>query len=590
MKRLAFALALTLGAPAFAEAPADTVFRHGAVHTVDSLHPAAQAVAVRGGKIVYVGSDDGAAALIGGKTRIVDLDGRTLMPGLVDGHMHPLAGGAQLRTCNLDYAPLTEEQFRQRIQACLDAEPGAGPDQWLLVSNWYRQFMRPPGTDATKTTLDALKTGRPILVVSSDYHSALVNSRGLELAGVTDATPDPAGGKITRDGKGEATGILEDDARSLAFSKLPPTLPADNDANAAAALDALRRQGVTSFLDAAASPESLDAFTRLQKAGRLTARAHFAPVIDPASPDPAKVIPWLAGLKKRYDQGSLHPAPGITLRNAKMFMDGVVEAPAETAGMLTPYFVQKDGVWQPGEARGEIYFPAAVLKPLVVALGRAGFDPHLHADGDRAVRESLDAVEAMRADPNGRSVRPAIAHDEVTDPADYPRFRALGALPVMSYQWGKLGPDSLDGAKDVLGPDRFSRMEPEGSLYAAGARIAFGSDWPVDRLDEWFDLKVAMTRTGDGTLGPAYDGVFNAEKGLPLDEVIRSATLDSAYELHQDKVTGSIEVGKFADLIVLDRDLRAISPDELARIKVLLTMVGGREVWRSADFPDRRVK
>jgi predicted amidohydrolase YtcJ len=563
--------------------PADTVFRNAYVYTVDQHDKVAQALAVKDGKIVYVGSNTGVARLIGDKTRVADLGGRMLMPGLVDGHMHPLGGGAQLLTCNLDYQPLTTAQFQARIQHCLDAEPKSD-DTWLQVSNWYRQFMRPPGTDASRATLDALKTKRPILVISSDYHSLLVNSRALEIAGIGATTPDPAGGTIAHDTKHEPTGILEDDARALILAKLPPPQAEEQLAGAAAALDAMRRQGITSFLDAAAGPDTMSAFTALQHAGKLTARAHFAPVIDAeAAAEPDKAIAALQKQAHDFDQGPLVPAPGITVRNVKIFMDGVLQAPAQTAGMLQPYFVNAGTAtapkWQPGTQSGPVYVTPEVLNPLIEAIAKAGFDPHVHAIGDRAVRQTLDAYALMRKALPGQDIRAAIAHDETVDPADDRRFRALDVIPVMSYQWAKRGPDSIDGARDFLGPTRFRRMEPEGSLYAAGARIAFGSDWPVDRLDEWFALKVGVTRTGDGTLGPQYDGPFNAEKGLTRAAVLRSITMNSAYELHQDAETGSLEPGKLADLIVLDRNPLHGPAEGIAKVKVVLTMVGGKVVW-----------
>jgi len=582
----ASALAFCMTAHASSSVAADTVFRNGYVYTVDAKNTVAQALAVKDGKIVYVGSDAGIARLIGKKTQVTDLAGRVLMPGLVDGHMHPVGGGAQLLTCNLNYLPLTVAQFQARIQACLDEAP-ASDDTWLQVSNWYRQFMRPAGADASRATLDALQTKRPILVTSSDFHSMLVNSRGLKIAGVGAQTQDPPGGSIAHDAQHEPTGILEDDARSLVFSTLPPPRPEQQVAAAAAALDAMRKQGVTSFLDAAASADTIEPFVALQKQGKLTARAHFAPVVDAdAARDPGKVVAGLRTVVRQFDQGAPKPAPGITVRNAKIFMDGVLETPAQTAGMLEPYLVNQGTAeqpnWQPGTKSGQIYVAPEVLNPLMTALGKAGFDPHVHAIGDRAVRQTLDAMEAMRRAAPGKDIRAAIAHDESVDPADYARFRKLDVIPVMSYQWAKRGPDSIDNAKDFLGPARFERMEPEGSLYENGARIAFGSDWPVDSLDEWFAFKVGVTRTGDGTLGPAYDGAFNAQAGLPRELVLRSATMNAAYELHQETSTGSLERGKLADLIVLDRNPLTISADDIAKVKVLLTMVGGKVVWDAA--------
>ena len=351
----------------------------------------------------------------------------------------------------------------------------------------------------------------------------------------------------------------------------------------------MRRQGVTTFLDAMADPETMAAYATVQKAGKLTARAHFAPLIDPAkASDPDALVAWLRGLAGQFDQGAAAPQPGLTVRNAKIFMDGVLQAPAQTAGLLAPYLVDKGSQghpdWQPGERSGEVYFPQEVLDPLLIALGKAGFEPHIHAIGDRTVRMALDGFEQMRKALPNSDIRAAIAHAELVDPADYGRFKALDVVPVMSFQWAKRGPDSIDGAMKQLGPVRFSHMEPEGSLSAAGTRIAYGSDWPVDRLNEWFALKVGVTRTGDGLLGKAYDGSFNDEKGLQPAEVLRAITLNSSYELHQDKDTGSLEPGKLADLIVLDRNPLQVPPEDIAKVTVLVTMVGGQIVYRGQAF------
>jgi predicted amidohydrolase YtcJ len=213
--------------------------------------------------------------------------------------------------------------------------------------------------------------------------------------------------------------------------------------------------------------------------------------------------------------------------------------------------------WVPGTDRGPVYFEPAELNTLVAAVAKAGFDPHIHAIGDRAVRLTLDAYKHMRTRICKRDIRPAIAHAELVDPADYGRFHELDVIPAMSFQWAKPGPDSIDAQKDYIGPERFSRVEPEGSLYAAKAPIAYGSDWPVDPLNEWFALQVGVTR--ENPAGGKYAGRFNDEKGLLRRFALRAITRNSAYELHQDRMTGTLQPGKYADLIVLDRN-RSRSP------------------------------
>ena len=564
--------------------PADTVLRHGFVYTVDARDSVRRALAVRDGRIVYVGGDRGVKRYIGARTKVRDLRGRMVMPGLVDGHMHPLSGGAGLLKCSLDYQPLTVAELKSRIAKCLRDTAGEEPDTWLQVINWYQEAMVPAGTKVSAADLDALDTKRPIVVQSSFGHSTVVNSRALGLARITPATPDPPGGKIWRDAAGNPTGLLDDAAQDLVGAVVPAPTAAEDVTSARAALDAMRRQGITSFLDAAADRTSLKAFSTLSRRGRLTARAHFAPVIDiERGKHPAKAVADLRRLQRRYDQGAIRRRPTVTLRNAKIFMDGVQQVPAQTAGLLEPYLVNVGTAgapkWVPGPSRGPIYFPPAELNPLVAAIARAGFDPHIHAIGDRAVRLTLDAYRAMRKRIGKRDIRPAIAHAELVDPADYGRFHRLDVIPAMSFQWAKPGPDSIDAQKDYIGPERFSRVEPEGSLYAARARIAYGSDWPVDPLNEWFALQVGITRRNPA--GGRYAGRFNDEKGLPRRFALRAITLNSAYELHQDHRTGTLERGKLADLIVLDRNVLRIPATQIMNTKVLVTMVGGKVVYEA---------
>jgi predicted amidohydrolase YtcJ len=594
MRRMGFLAAVAAAvlvavptADARAPRPADTVLRNGFVYTVDAHSSVRQAVAVRNGKIVYVGSNRGVRRFIGARTIVRNVGGRMIMPGLHDGHMHPLGGGAGLLKCSLDYQPLTIAELQSRIAKCLSETSDKEPDTWLQVINWYQEAMIPAGTKVSKTDLDSLSTKRPIVVQSSFGHSTVVNSRALALANIAAATPDPPGGKIWRDDAGNPTGLLDDAAQDLVDKVVPAPTAAENVASARAALDAMRRQGITSFLDAAASPTSLAAFTAVQRQGRLTARAHFAPVISIAEGKrPARVVKRLRKLRGRFDQGPIRRRPAITLRNAKMFMDGVQQVPAQTAGLLKPYLINAGTAeapnWVPGPSRGPIYFPPAELKPLVTAIAKAGFDPHIHSIGDRAVRLTLDAYAVMRERIGKHDIRPAIAHAEMVDPADYKRFHKLNVIPAMSFQWAKPGPDSIDAQKDYIGPERFSRVEPEGSLFAAKAPIAYGSDWPVDTLNEWFALQVGITR--ENPAGGKYAGRFNDQKGLPRRFALRSITMNSAYELHQDRRTGSLQRGKYADLIVLDRNFLRIPKTQIMNTKVLLTMVGGKAVYGAKRF------
>ena len=590
LRRVLFALLLCgSAAPHAEERPADLVYRNGAVHTLDSADSVHQALAVRAGRIVYVGDDAGVAALTGKRTRVVDLQGRMLMPGLVDAHMHPQSGGSRLLNCSLDYQRLTLEQFQARIRSCLARDKNQDPRRWLVVVNWFQQGMQPEGAPVTAATLDALGTKRPILVRSSFGHSVQLNSKGIALAGIKQDTPDPAGGKIVRDAEGRATGLLEDAAQDLAMRQLAPLSVAENLAASRAALAAMRRQGITSFLDAWTDPETMTAFRTLQRQGKLTARAHFAVLIDlDKGASLRSAVAELRKQRNRFDQGPTKAAPSMQVRHAKLFMDGVIAAPAFTGAMLEPYLVNKGSAeqpdWQPGESRGpDSYFSAASLRATLAELARWKIDPHIHADGDRAVRESLDAIDWLRTSAQGRDVRPALAHVEIVAPADYPRFAALGVTPVLSFQWAKPAPDTVGALRDYLGPARYALVEPQALLLDAGARIAYGSDWPVDPLDAWFALKVAVTRSAAPDAGPEFAGRLTAQPGMPRAAALRAATIDAAWTLRQETRVGSLEIGKLADFIVLDRDYFAIPAQDIARVRVLQTVVGGKLVYEADE-------
>jgi predicted amidohydrolase YtcJ len=587
---LAMPLLLCATAHAAPSEYADTLYRNGHIYTVDAHNSVAQALAVRAGVIVYVGGDVGAAPFVGPETSRIDLKGRMLMPGLVDGHMHPLSGGATLLGCDLKYERLTLAQMQSRLQGCLDATSDREPDGWLEVHNWFQEGMV-GGSPTSRATLDALRTKRPIFVRSSFGHTALVNTRALQLAQVTSSTADPPGGQIGREPSGELSGLFQDAAIERIAQAIPLPSREQNIQAAQAALAALAAQGITTFLDAAATPDSLAAFAAVEKAGKLTARAHFAVLIKPSqTEDLDKAIAYARDLAARYDEGAIDPVAHLTVRNIKLFLDGVIAAPALTGAMLEPYFVNtgtpRRPHWVPGENRGPpVYFEAAVLKQLLIKAAAAGFEPHMHADGDRAVHDALDAVKALREQFPAAAIRVAIAHDEIVNPSDFSRYGPLGAVPVLSFQWEKPAPDTVDSVKDYLGPARYRYIEPAGFLAAAGARIAYGSDWPVDPLDEWFALKVGVTRTNRPGIDRQYRGRLAKDQGLTREGVLRAITLDSSYELHQEEKTGSLEPGKLADFVILDRNVLKVPAEEIAQVKVLETIVGGRTVYRAPGAP-----
>jgi len=576
---------------------ADVVLRGGKVVTMDRHRSTAQAVAVRDGRIVFVGSDAEASRRIGPATRVIELGGRMLMPGFIDAHLHSLAGGRASLLCDLNFKPLTRAQLAARLQSCLDADPNAGPDSWLQAVNWDRQATSGLDADPTRALLDSLPTTRPILVTSSDFHAFLASSRALAIAKITAATPDPVGGSFNRDAQGELTGMCNDAAGFMVAAAVPPDSEADQLKQGRMALAQIRTQGITTFMDAAANPSHVRVFTALRDAGELTARVNLAMNADPAvaNTDPARTVADAIAQSDGVDACEPTPEPGVFARVIKVFLDGVVNAPADTGALLDPYFTNvgtsTQPRWVPGTNRGQLFFSTDSLKALMLAAADKGFDLHMHATGDRAVRTALDAAEATRRARPWSDFRPAIAHAETVAVADYPRFRALNVLATMSFQWAQRAPFSIGETENHLGPERFARMEPHGSLRLARARIVHGSDWPIDPFDTFLALKVGVTRSGDpanehsaASRSPDFQGPINADPALTRDDVLAAITINAAYQLHLEDDIGTIETNKLADLIVLDKDFLTVPDEELGRNRVLLTMVGGKVVAAAAPF------
>ncbi|WP_320669908.1 amidohydrolase [Patulibacter defluvii] len=556
-----------------AVAPADTVLRNGSVLTVDARDRVAQAVALRDGRIAYVGSDRGVRRYVGRRTKVVDLRGRTAMPGLIDGHAHPLAGGDILDDCDLGNGEATIAELQAAIRACDAASPAKDGDDWLQVSNWNPAGVKPAGTVVSRRDLDAISTTRPIIVSASDGHNDWVNSRALEIAGISDQTPNPPDGEIVRDPDGSARGLLKDGAGSLVSSKIPAKSLDQSVADARRGQQALNAVGVTTAADASAGASTLAPFQALARRGQLSLRLSAFVRIG-SDQSPAAAWSYASGLARRY------AAPGLTVQGVKFFLDGVIEYPAQTAALLQPYNVQRDGRWVAGEDRGDLYFSRPALAGLVTTFDRHGWRVHMHAIGDRAVRTGLDAVaDARRANHSSpRKLNATIAHLQLVDPADYGRFRKLGVFASMQLQWANRDVWTEEALGPFIGSERHRRLYPARSLVRAGAPFAQGSDWPVDALNPWLELETANTRT----INPKRGSLYRSRQSIPLRTAIRAHTIGSATQLGLQRRTGSLEVGKAADVIVLDRDLLRVPVTKVSETKVLQTFLGGRSVYRDS--------
>ncbi len=549
---------------------ADTVLVNGAIWTVDVSRPWASAVAVRNGRIVFVGRDDDARAYVGAGTEVINLRGAMAMPGIHDGHIHPLSGGRTLTAASLDYAPLTTPRFLDRMAQLLADTVDQESDTWLTVSQWDAIAM---GNLAHRHDLDNLDTARPIFVRSLDGHIALANSRALEIARIDHGTPDPPDGVIDRDANADVTGLLYDEAQGLVSRHIPPPTVAQDTASLKAAFGMMAEQGITTYLDASAGPDQLAALAAISEAGELTVRPHVAVFVGPERlQHPNALLEHLDEVRNQYLRAD------ITIGTVKLFFDGVIEYPTQTAAMIDPYRVN-DGTdahphWVPGPSNGPTYFPAEIANPGMAALDAAGWQIHVHAIGDRAVRSALDGIEYARNQNGDLDNRHTLAHIEAIDPAEYKRFRQLNAMANMQMQWAERDSYTMKRLKPYIGADRWHRLYAAGGLEAAGARLCGGSDWPVDPLLPFRQIEMAVNRTAD-EIYKGDDLPLNREQSISLRSSIAMHTQNSAYQLHQAAATGAITRGRRADLVVLDRNLFDVKLTEVSTTKVMMTMVDG---------------
>ena len=503
--------------------------------------PPASALAVSGGRITALGSDDEVDAVIGPSTAVVTLHGETVLPGFQDAHIHPIYGGLLEFQCDLHGLPdLTA--YLEAIRAFAAAHPEAA---WIEGGGWdYPVF---PGGRPTREILDAVVADRPVFITAYDGHSAWVNSRAMELADITATTPDPLNGRIERDAAGVATGVLVEDAAAL----LDGILPQPTDEQLGAALLAAQRHlhglGVTAWHDAGANPEWLPAYRTASAAGTLTARVTVAQQWQPWGRErEADPLPRLEAARAAIT--------GERLRAdvVKFWLDGVIEN--RTAVLLEPY-VGPDG--RPGSDPGTPAYQTDELQAAVIALEQRGFDCHFHAIGEGAVRQALDAVEAARRVNRETGRHHSAAHLERIHHDDIARFAALGVAANLQPLWAHDDESTRATQEPLIGLARYHDRYPFGDLHRSGARLAGGSDWTVTTANPLEEMEVGIRRVFPTSPG---DPPWLPEQRLDLDTMLAAFTLGSAWVNRLETETGTLEVGKQADLVVLDRDLRGI-PD-----------------------------
>jgi len=547
-------------------AAADLVLRNGRIYTGDAARPWARALAVKGGRILTVGSDAEAAAHAGPATAILDAAGRLVVPGFNDTHFHLPMGAQQLDAIDLlDAVDLPDIQRRVRDHG--RQHPG---EPWIRGRGWFYSAL-PGGRPPTRQDLDAVESTRPVYLEAYDGHSAWLNSKGLERAGITRATPDPTGGVIVRDTAGEATGMLKEAAVELAYAAQPRPSRAEKLALLERALALLARNGLTAVQNAHGTEEELELYAELERTGRLTARVYTAlSAVAPADAMGARPFATTDELVgKAVELKSRYQGPFVRAGAVKIVADGVIEA--NTAAMLEPYA-------NAPATRGLPNYTPEALAGLVRALDAGGLQIWTHAIGDGAVRMTLDAYEQAARANGARDRRFRIEHIETHQAADTPRFGALGVIASMQPLHANPTDNETVVWAGAIGPERASRAWAWGSLRRAGARLAFGSDWPVVSMSPFLGLHVAVNRQ---TPAGKPAGGWLPEQRLSLEEALAGYTTGAAYAAFMDAETGSLVPGKWADLVVLRDDLFAIPPRRLHDNQVLLTMVGGRVVYRS---------
>ncbi len=541
--------------------PADLVLLRGVVWTALPERPWADAMAVREGRIVYLGDTDAANHYIGRSTRVVDLQGRMVLPGFHDSHAHPLSGGLELGECNL-YDAETPEQVEGAIRAYAVAHPTLS---WIRGNGWSLPVF--PGASPRKEMLDRAVPDRPAFFYAADGHSAWVNSRALALAGVNRDTRDPPNGRIERDPvTGAPSGTLRESAIELVASRLPPYSEGERIGAVRRALTEANRFGITSITDADAGADYLEAYATLDRQGQLTARVTAALHAEDRVPV-EEMAERLRALRSKYRGGTR-----LAVNTVKLYVDGVIEA--RTAALLAPYVGG-------GRDAGSLRYEPDDLAARVVALDRDGFQIHVHAIGDRAIRVSLDALAYARTVNGPRDARPVIAHIELFDPADIPRFRELGVIASFQPYWAQADEYITELTEPVLGPSRSRWLYPIGSLVRSGAVVVGGSDWSVSSLNPLDAMQVAITRRPvDATHRPAW----LPDERVDLPQILAAYTVNAAYATRSERETGSLAVGRLADLVVLDRNLFDTPATSLHRARVLLTLLDGKPVWRDSVY------
>jgi predicted amidohydrolase YtcJ len=545
---------------------ADTVFINGKVITVDKTFSIKEAVAVKDGKILSVGTTAAVKKFTGPKTHVIDLAGKVLMPGINDAHSHVNSLGSSRPPLAVDLSFPQIKSIREAVEAAAAKVKTMPSGKWIRGGGWNLALLEEckadPKREPTRWDLDAISPDNPIMFTDFSYHNAWVNSKALEIARITKDTPDPPGGIIVRNEKGEPTGILRETASFMMEASLPPLTKEELKAALVGGMHEMNRYGVTSYSQPLFAPydEQAAIYQELYKNGEMTARVTGMMGFGSNFKDlKANLDKWVApkGLDSNWLQFS----------QIKIFADGI--SPTKTAWMWEPYV---------GGGVGSLTIAAdtdeAKYKNLIdmIRYGHErGWQIGIHAVGDRAISAVVDGYEsAQKVFPKKKDMRHYIIHSEFINAADIKRSVSLGIISCMQPVIQQL---VADGDEALFGPERAARDWPFRSVIAAGAKLTFSSDAPIVPADWRMGMQAALLREG-------FSGrVVGPHERIGREDAIRAYTINGAFQDHKEKVKGSIEAGKVADFVILDKDIMTYDPHQIMTINVVGTIVNGKVVY-----------
>jgi predicted amidohydrolase YtcJ len=539
---------------------AELVITNAKIHTMDVNKPMAEAIAVRKGRILAVGSNDDIEPLIGVHTQRIDAQGCVMLPGLQDTHVHFQLSSADLYHSASLYDAESLEDLLRIIKVFADAHP---QKHWVRGVGFSSSRFSPQ--QLTKEMLDSVTGGRPALIFANDYHNGWANSAAFAAAGVRPGSPQPENGSYLRLDDGSPKGWLSEDA-IWAMNRFSP---AYSDEDYLVAMKhyskAFNRRGITGILDAMVNRNLLQNYQTAYARGELGLRVCATAKIFAHKPL-ADQVEDLISLRNTY-QGDW-----VCLHSAKFFLDGVLEN--GTAALLE---ARRDT-----GTNAELMFSQEQINEYFTVLDRARFQLHAHTIGDRAIRAAIDGIEYAQQQNGQWDARHQLAHLQVVDPADIPRFKRLGIYGNFQTLWAQPNQDLDPVVNAMLGPDRCEWIYPIGEFIRQGATCVLSSDWGVSTYDPFQIMQCAVTRQSEH--GDSRYPVHTPQHRISIDDAVKGYTINAARAAWRDTSTGSLSAGKYADLILLDRDLFNISPWEIGQTQVLLTLLAGQEVHRQAEL------